>query len=52
MEKIEKVKELHRLKPAYNWMVLLFFGSWAGAGYLTLHVQSFGFGFLSISQVG
>ena len=43
MEKIEKVKELHRLKPAYNWIVLFFFGSWAGVGYLTLHVQSFWF---------
>jgi len=40
MGKIEKVKELHRLNPAYNWIVLLFLGSWAGIGYLTLHVQS------------
>ena len=34
-------KELHRLRPAYNWIIVFFFGLWAICGYLTWQMPNF-----------
>lgn len=39
--KKEKIRELYQLKPAYNWVILLFFGIWGVAGIFTLQMQNF-----------
>ncbi len=41
MEKKEQVKALHLLKPAYNWISLLFLALWVIAGYATLQMPNF-----------
>jgi fatty acid desaturase len=36
----EKIKELHQIRPAYNWIILFFFGLWAASSYLTLQMPN------------
>lgn len=40
METKEKIKDLHQLQPAYNWIILIFLGLWAASGYATLQMPN------------
>jgi len=41
-DKKQRLRELHELRPAYNWVLVLYLGLWAAAAAWTLHAPSLG----------